>query len=76
MDKIIQSYMGDFLESHEIAEKNLIDILSKISELMFVFVQAKTSSNFSSSEMGTFGAGLVDFSLRLHDFRELNACTI
>lgn len=118
MDKIIQSYMGDFLKSHEIAEKresqqfemfasycaisqqygeqfcindiitgaggdcgidgiaviangtlinskeeidDLIDINKKISELVFIFVQAKTSSTFSSSEMGTFGAGVVDF---------------
>lgn len=118
MDKIIQSYMNDFLKSHEIEEKkenkqfemfasycavsqqygeqfylndiitgaggdcgidgiaiiangtlinskeeidDLIEINKKISDLIFVFTQAKTSASFSSSEIGTFGAGVVDF---------------
>ena len=29
--------------------------------MLFIFIKAKTSSNFSSGEMGTFGAGVVDF---------------
>lgn len=40
---------------------DLLEINRKLSEINFVFVQAKTSSNFDYSEMGTFGTGVKDF---------------
>jgi len=118
MDRIIQSYIDDFLKSQQISEKtlskqfemfasysaiaqqyteifdlndvltgagddcgidgmailtngtmitsteeidDLIELNNGLSDMLFVFIQAKTSSNFSSGEMGTFGAGVVDF---------------
>lgn len=118
MDRIVQSYIDDFLKSQQIDEKDiskqfemfasycaiaqqyaelfslsdvltgaggdcgidgiaiiangtmittqeevddLIELNKGLSDMMFIFIQSKTSSNFSSSEMGTFGAGVVDF---------------
>lgn len=40
---------------------DLIEMNKNISEVEFIFIQAKTSSNFSGSEIGTFGAGIKDF---------------
>ena len=40
---------------------DLIELNNGLSDMVFIFIQAKTSSNFSSGEMGTFGAGVVDF---------------
>lgn len=118
MDRIVQSYIDDFLKSQQIDEKDsskqfemfssycavaqqytevfdlndiltgaggdcgidgiaiiangtiisskeevddLIELNKGLSDMLFVFIQSKTSSGFSSSEMGTFGAGVVDF---------------
>ena len=40
---------------------DLLDINKKLSEINFIFVQAKTSSSFDYGDMGTFGAGVKDF---------------
>ena len=40
---------------------DLLEINKKLSEINFVFVQAKTSSSFDYGDMGTFGAGVKDF---------------
>lgn len=118
MDRIVQSYIDDFLKSQQIDEKDLskqfemfssycavaqqytelfdlndvltgaggdcgidgiaiiangtiisskeevddlIELNKGLSDILFVFIQSKTSSGFSSGEMGTFGAGVVDF---------------
>lgn len=118
MDRIVQSYIDDFLKSQQIDEKDsskqfemfssycavaqqytevfdlndiltgaggdcgidgiaiiangtiisskeevddLIELNKGLSDMLFVFIQSKTSSGFSSSEMGTFGARVVDF---------------
>lgn len=118
MDRIIQSYIDDFLKSQQIGEKDsskqfemfssycavaqqytevfdlsdiltgaggdcgidgiaiiangtiisskeevddLIELNKGLTDMLFVFIQSKTSSGFSSGEMGTFGAGVVDF---------------
>ena len=118
MDRIVQSYIDDFLKSQQIGEKDsskqfemfssycavaqqytevfdlsdiltgaggdcgidgiaiiangtiisskeevddLIELNKGLSDMLFVFIQSKTSSGFSSGEMGTFGTGVVDF---------------
>ena len=118
MDRIVQSYIDDFLKSQQIDEKDsskqfemfssycavaqqytevfdlndiltgaggdcgidgiaiiangtiisskeevddLIELNKGLSDMLFVFIQSKTSSGFSSGEMGTFGTGVVDF---------------
>ena len=40
---------------------DLIELNKQISEINFIFIQAKTSSNFDYGDMGTFGAGVKDF---------------
>lgn len=40
---------------------DLIELNKKLSEISFVFIQAKTSSNFDYGDIGTFGAGVKDF---------------
>ena len=40
---------------------DLLDINKKLSEINFIFIQAKTSSSFDYGDMGTFGAGVKDF---------------
>ena len=40
---------------------DLIELNNGLSDMIFIFIQSKISSGFSSSEMGTFGAGVVDF---------------
>lgn len=118
MDRIVQSYIEDFLKSQQISEEdkskqfemfasycaiaqqytevfNLNDVLTGaggdcgidgiaiiangtmitsseevddlielnkgLSDMIFIFIQSKTSSSFSGGEMGTFGSGVVDF---------------
>ena len=51
---------GTMITSQEEID-DLIDLNKKLSEISFIFVQAKTSSNFDYSDMGTFGAGVKDF---------------
>lgn len=40
---------------------DLIELNKKLSEISFIFIQAKTSSSFDYGDMGTFGAGVKDF---------------
>lgn len=40
---------------------DLLELNKNLSDISFVFIQAKTSSNFDYSEIGTFGAGVKDF---------------
>lgn len=40
---------------------DLIELNKKLSEISFVFIQAKTSSSFDYGDMGTFGTGVKDF---------------
>ena len=118
MDRIVQSYIDDFLKSQQISETDkskqfemfasycaiaqqytevfdlndvltgaggdcgidgiaviangtivtskeevddLIELNKGLSDMIFIFIQSKTSASFSSAEMGTFGAGVVDF---------------
>ncbi len=118
MDRIIQSYLDDFLKSQQIIEKDiskqfeffsiycviaqqyaeifdlndictgaggdcgidgiailangtmisskeeiddLLEINKALIDITFIFIQAKTSVSFSASEIGTFGAGVLDF---------------
>ena len=51
---------GTMITSKEEVD-DLIELNNGLSDMVFIFIQAKTSSNFSSGEMGTFGAGVVDF---------------
>lgn len=118
MDRIVQSYIDDFLKSQQVSEKkqskqfemfasycaiaqqyteifdlndtltgaggdcgidgiaiiangtmvtskeevdDLIELNKGLTDILFIFIQSKTSSGFSGGEMGTFGAGVVDF---------------
>ena len=118
MDRIVQSYIEDFLKSQQISEKNqskqfemfasycaiaqqytevfdlndaltgasgdcgidgiaiiangtmvtskeevddLIELNNGLTDILFIFIQAKTSSHFACGEMGDFGAGVIDF---------------
>lgn len=129
MDRIVQSYIDDFLKSQQIDEKDsskqfemfssycavaqqytevfdlndiltgaggdcgidgiaiiangtiisskeevddLIELNKGLSDMLFVFIQSKTSSGFSSGEMGTFGAGVVDFFQKHHNLLEIS----
>ena len=40
---------------------DLLDMNKKLTEISFVFIQAKTTSGFDYGDMGTFGAGVKDF---------------
>lgn len=51
---------GTFITSKEEID-DLLEINNKLTEISFVFVQAKTSANFDYGDMGTFGAGVKDF---------------
>ena len=51
---------GTFITSKEEID-DLLEMNRKLSEINFVFVQAKTSANFDYGDMGTFGAGVKDF---------------
>lgn len=48
----------------EIAD--LLDMNKKLSDIEFIFVQAKTSAKFDYGDMGTFGAGVKDFCSEEH----------
>lgn len=41
--------------------KDIIDNGQKLTDINFIFIQAKTSSKFDSGMMGTFGLGVKDF---------------
>ena len=51
---------GTFITSKEEID-DLLEMNKKLSEINFIFVQAKTSANFDYSDMGTFGVGVKDF---------------
>lgn len=51
---------GTIINSTDEVE-DLIELNKGLAEVEFVFVQSKTSSTFSSSEIGTFGTGIKDF---------------
>ena len=51
---------GTFITSKEEID-DLLEMNRKLSEINFIFVQAKTSANFDYGDMGTFGAGVKDF---------------
>ena len=40
---------------------DLIELNKKLSDICFVFIQAKASSSFDYGDMGTFGTGVKDF---------------
>lgn len=60
IDAIAIIVNGTMITSKEEVD-DLIELNNGLSDMVFIFIQAKTSSNFSSGEMGTFGAGVVDF---------------
>lgn len=45
---------------------DLLDVNKKLSNIEFIFVQAKTSPKFNYGDMGTFGAGVKDFCSEVH----------
>lgn len=51
---------GKMITSKEEIE-DLIEYNGALTDIYFIFVQAKTSTKFSGGEIGTFGAGVVDF---------------
>lgn len=51
---------GKMITSKEEVE-DLIEFNGALTDIYFIFVQAKSSTKFSGSEIGTFGAGVVDF---------------
>ena len=60
IDAIAIIINGTMITSEEEVD-DIIELNKKLSEIFFLFVQAKTSSNFDYGEMGTFGAGVKDF---------------
>ena len=40
---------------------DLIELNNGLTDILFIFIQAKTSSHFACGEMGDFGAGVIDF---------------
>ena len=133
MDRIIQSYLDDFLKSQQIIEKDiskqfeffsiycviaqqyaeifdlndictgaggdcgidgiailangtmisskeeiddLLEINKALIDITFIFIQAKTSVSFSASEIGTFGAGVLDFLKKILSLLEMNSYRI
>ena len=60
IDAIAIIINGTMITSEDEVE-DLIDLNKKLSEISFVFIQAKTSPNFDYGDMGTFGTGVKDF---------------
>ena len=60
IDAIAIIINGTMITSEEEVD-DLIELNKKLSEIHFIFIQAKTSSNFDYGDMGTFGAGVKDF---------------
>lgn len=60
IDAIAIVINGTMITSKEEVD-DLIELNKKLSEINFVFIQAKTSSNFDYGDLGTFGAGVKDF---------------
>ena len=53
--------VNDRLISSEEELEDILSISSAIRNTRFIFIQAKTSANFSASEIGNFGVGVCDF---------------
>ncbi len=60
IDAIAIIINGTMITSAEEVD-DLIELNKKLSEISFIFIQAKTSSNFDYGDMGTFGTGVKDF---------------
>lgn len=60
IDAIAILVNGNMITSQEEID-DLLEINKKLSEISFIFVQAKTSANFDYGDMGTFGTGVKDF---------------
>lgn len=60
IDAIAIIINGTMITSEEEVD-DLIELNKKLSEINFVFIQAKTSPNFDYGDMGTFGTGVKDF---------------
>jgi len=60
IDAIAIIINGTMITSEEEVD-DLIDLNKQISEINFIFIQAKTSSSFDYGDIGTFGAGVKDF---------------
>lgn len=60
IDAIAIIVNGTMINSKEEID-DILEINKKLSEISFIFVQAKTTSGFDYGEMGTFGAGVKDF---------------
>ncbi|RKI38470.1 AIPR protein [bacterium D16-51] len=60
IDAIAIIINGTMITSEEEVD-DLIELNKKLSEINFVFIQAKTTSNFDYGDMGTFGTGVKDF---------------
>lgn len=60
IDAIAIIVNGNMVTSKEEID-DIIDVNKSLSEINFIFVQAKTSAAFDYGDMGTFGAGVKDF---------------
>lgn len=60
IDAIAIIINGTMITSKEEVD-DLIELNKKLSEINFVFIQAKTTSNFDYGDIGTFGTGVKDF---------------
>lgn len=60
IDAIAIIVNGDMITSKEEVD-DILDMNKKFTDISFVFIQAKTTSNFNYGDLGTFGAGVKDF---------------
>ncbi len=60
IDAIAIIVNGNMVTSKEEVD-DIIELNKNLSDISFIFVQAKTSASFDYGEMGTFGAGVKDF---------------
>lgn len=59
IDSIAIIVNGNMVTSKEEID-DIIEVNKSLSDINFIFVQAKTSASFDYGEMGTFGAGVKD----------------
>ena len=60
IDSIAIIVNGNMVTSKEEID-DIIEVNKSLSDINFIFVQAKTSASFDYGEMGTFGVGVKDF---------------
>lgn len=60
IDSIAIIVNGNMITSKEEID-DIIEVNKSLSDINFIFVQAKTSASFDYGEMGTFGVGVKDF---------------